>query len=167
FLGSADELFGPITTVRQDGRIIKKIPWTAFQLNDEDWERVKDVVEILQDILHYFSSETKPTLWRVIPAIEELFVAWSEMAMNPKLYLYHDAIDAGREKIRKWYKKFEKKDVGILSLALHPFYKLAYIELLWGGAEQQESEVRNGNSNAKNWVDEARKVLETTVGHDS
>lgn len=47
FLASADGLFGPITTVRMNGRITKKIPWSAFQLSDEDWERVKDVKDIL------------------------------------------------------------------------------------------------------------------------
>jgi hypothetical protein len=40
-------MFGPITTVRAGGRITKRIPWSAFQLSDEDWGRVKDVIEIL------------------------------------------------------------------------------------------------------------------------
>jgi hypothetical protein len=47
FLASADALFGPITTVRTSGRITKKIPWNAFRLSDLDWERVKDVRDIL------------------------------------------------------------------------------------------------------------------------
>jgi hypothetical protein len=47
FLASADAMFGPITTVRSGGRITKKIPWSAFQLSGEDWERVRDVVDIL------------------------------------------------------------------------------------------------------------------------
>jgi hypothetical protein len=47
FLASADAMFGPITTVRTNGRITKKIPWSAFQLSEEDWERVKDVIDIL------------------------------------------------------------------------------------------------------------------------
>src|SRR6266478_2639171 len=45
-------MFGPITTVRSGGQIAKKIPWRAFQLSDEDWERVKDVMEIL--LVHPF-----------------------------------------------------------------------------------------------------------------
>jgi hypothetical protein len=51
----------------------------------------------------------------------------------------------------------------ILSIALHPYYKLAYIELAWGGAKEQEVEYEAGNFEAKNWQDEARKVLEKTV----
>ena len=46
---------------------------------------------------------------------------------------------------------------------LHPYYKLAYIKLAWGGAEEQAEQVAAGYPNAKNWQDEARKVLECKV----
>ena len=46
---------------------------------------------------------------------------------------------------------------------LHPYYKLAYIKLAWGGAEEQAEERASGNRNVKNWQDEARKVLDTEV----
>ena len=32
FLQTANSLYGPITTLRQNGKITKKIPWTAFTL---------------------------------------------------------------------------------------------------------------------------------------
>lgn len=48
-------------------------------------------------------------------------------------------------------------------LALHPYYKLHYIERAWGGAKEQEQEILAGNPDAKNWHDEARKILEDTV----
>jgi hypothetical protein len=47
FIGSADELYGPITTIRRDGRIHKHIPWTAFALKPRDWERVNDTRVII------------------------------------------------------------------------------------------------------------------------
>jgi hypothetical protein len=50
-----------------------------------------------------------------------------------------------------------------LRVALHPYYKLAYIKLAWGGEEEQAAEKAAGNQFAKNWQDEAEKVLETTV----
>jgi len=46
---------------------------------------------------------------------------------------------------------------------LHPYYKLTYIEHAWGGVKEQEAEKKAGNPFAKNWQDEARKVLEDTV----
>lgn len=48
FLQMGDSLYGPITTIRQNGRITKKIPWAAFTLTDRDWERVKDARDILK-----------------------------------------------------------------------------------------------------------------------
>lgn len=48
-------------------------------------------------------------------------------------------------------------------IVLHPYYKLDYIKLTWGGAKEQEEEREKGNLDAKNWQDEARKILETTV----
>ena len=35
--------------------------------------------------------------------------------------------------------------------------------MAWGGAAEQEAEHRKGNFLAKNWQDEAEKVLERTV----
>jgi hypothetical protein len=49
--------------------------------------------------------------------------------------------------------------------ALHPYYKLAYIKLAWGGADEQMAERAAGNYNAKNWQDEAQQILETAVSY--
>ena len=46
---------------------------------------------------------------------------------------------------------------------LHPYYKLDYIKMAWGGQEEQEAEIAAGNPNAKNWHDEALKVVEETM----
>jgi hypothetical protein len=46
---------------------------------------------------------------------------------------------------------------------LHPYYKLAYIKLAWGGPEEQAAEVADGNIYAKDWQDEARQIIENTV----
>ena len=48
FLQTGDSLYGPITTIRLNGRITKKIRWSAFNLTDRDWERVKDARDILK-----------------------------------------------------------------------------------------------------------------------
>ena len=47
FISSADQLYGPITTLRRDGRLTKNIPWVAFALNELDWARVLDAKMIL------------------------------------------------------------------------------------------------------------------------
>ena len=58
FINSTDELFRPITTIHHQGYLTKKIPWTAFQLNVNDWECVNQIHLIISNadfIQHYFS----------------------------------------------------------------------------------------------------------------
>ena len=47
----------------------------------------------------------------------------------------------------------------------YPYYKLEYIKMAWGRAEEQAEEILASNMDAKNWRDEAHKILETTVSH--
>jgi len=44
----------------------------------------------------------------------------------------------------------------ICAIALHPYFKLAYIKLVWGGLAEQEAECKAGNQFAKDWHDKAR-----------
>jgi hypothetical protein len=54
FLTLADELYGPITTLRSNtNQVIKHIPWTAFKMVEQDWVRVVDA----RDILHVIDSD--------------------------------------------------------------------------------------------------------------
>jgi hypothetical protein len=46
---------------------------------------------------------------------------------------------------------------------LHPYYKLDYIALSWGGADEQERDCTNGNPHAINWQDQALTVVEEMV----
>jgi hypothetical protein len=46
---------------------------------------------------------------------------------------------------------------------LHPYYKLAYIKLAWGGPEEQAAKIAAGNLDAKDWQDEAKQIVENTV----
>jgi hypothetical protein len=46
---------------------------------------------------------------------------------------------------------------------LHPYYKLSYIKVAWGGPKEQAAEIAAGNADAKDWQDEAKKLIERTV----
>ena len=64
----------------------------------------------------------------------------------------------GLEKLRKYYSQLDKKSSFVLALGkdffsmiqthfnetfavLHPYYKLAYIKLAWGGPEEKEAKI--------------------------
>lgn len=99
---------------------------------------------------------------------------------SPKYALFKDTLSDGLKKVGKYYSKLDEKPCFILALSkpffqlfyiytylfhtvLHPYYKLAYIKLAWGGPDEQEEERRKGNPYAKDWQDKARKIIEKTV----
>lgn len=63
-----------------------------------------------------FSAEKEPTLWRVLPTIEELQTAWEAKREKPAFAKYRDAIHDGLEKINKYYLRFDEKPAFILAL---------------------------------------------------
>ncbi|KAF8461319.1 hypothetical protein DFH94DRAFT_640945, partial [Russula ochroleuca] len=163
FIASADERFGSITTLRRDGHIVKHIPWSVFKLSELDWSRVRDAAAILADsnaIQQYFSPERQPTLWRALPAIEELQTAWEAKCNNPRYAIYKPAITDSLSKLNKYYSRFDEKPGFILTLGklfvirnpnppeslltqftvLYAYYKLTYIKLVWGGEKEQAEE---------------------------
>jgi hypothetical protein len=58
FLATADQLFGPITVICQNGHIVKTIPWSAFNLSDSDWELISDACAILKVSVLTFISDS-------------------------------------------------------------------------------------------------------------
>ncbi|KAJ3714782.1 hypothetical protein C8R42DRAFT_590961, partial [Lentinula raphanica] len=166
FVDIADALFGPITVIRQNGRVSKKVPWAAFKFSSRDWDRVKDCLSILEHparIQQLFSSSKTVSIYKAIPAFEVLLTQWENMLQDTRYQLYHSAVEAGLKKLQKYYTRFDEKPAYILSLFIHPYYKLHWIEHNWGGAEAQQAEILAGNSDAKNWIDEAEKIVEKTV----
>ena len=124
--------------------------------------------------------EQLPTLWRTLPALEELQTEWEKKRDSARFALYKNTIKDGLGKLQKYYSRMDSKPSFVLALGLfllskyyqlifylkavlHPYYKLDYIKLKCGGAKEQEEERERGNLDAKNWQDEARNILENTV----
>lgn len=183
FIAAANDRFGPITVLRKEGKIIKKIPWSAFAFKDSDWERIGECMLILQDanaIQQLFTTPKVATMHRVIPAIENLLTQWEEKRADPKFLVFDSALAKGIKKIEKYYHLFDGKPayliglravfsfLGILFIAhnstvIHPYFKLDWITDHWGGPEEQAREIAEGNKKAKNWQAEGMKVAETMV----
>ena len=62
--------------------------------------------------------EKRPTLWRVLPAIEELQTAWEAKRGNPRFAVYQTAINDGLAKLNKYYSRFDEKPAYILALGM-------------------------------------------------
>ena len=149
------------------------ITWT-------DWLLSCYIIKDSNDIQQLFSLEQLPTLWRTLPALEELQTEWEKKRDSARFALYKNAIKDGLGKLQKYYSRMDSKPSFVLALGLfllskyyqlifylkavlHPYYKLDYIKLKWGGAKEQEEERERGNLDAKNWQYEARNILENTV----
>ena len=66
-----------------------------------------------------FSDEHQATLWKVIPALEELQMMW-ENKRNHDRYecqVYQDTIQDGLDKICKYYTRLDDKPVYVLTLS--------------------------------------------------
>ncbi|KIM55591.1 hypothetical protein SCLCIDRAFT_134398, partial [Scleroderma citrinum Foug A] len=123
FVNSADELYGPITTIQRDGRV-RHIPWTIFLLKPLDWDCVNDVRAIILDVnklQQVFSDENRTTLWQAIPALKELQTTWEAKQQDPKYILYHTALQGSLNKIAKYYSRLDQKPVYILALGMFSF----------------------------------------------
>lgn len=60
-------MFGPITTLRKDGRLVKHLPWTAFKLADEDWKMVANAAAVLEVRNYLFPFD--PTLTSIFTGL--------------------------------------------------------------------------------------------------
>lgn len=84
---------------------------------------------ILQDANCYqqaFSSDKAPTLYRAISAMEALCTRWEKKSEDPQYAIYHDAINAGLNKLQKYYEKIDNAPVYILAMCT---YAMRYCSL--------------------------------------
>ena len=117
--------------------------------------------------------------------IEDLQTRWEKKRDGSdgfeRFAMYRSAIQDGLDKLKKYYCKFDEKPAYILALgklawnlfvsmdsdetvtALHPYYKLDYIGMAWGGEKEQAKEREAGIRGAKNWKDIALRIFEETV----
>jgi len=90
----------------------------------QDWKHVNNAQMIILDmsnIQHLFSPENHPMLWHAIPAFEELLSAWEEKLVMDKYTLYQNTLDHSIDKLKKYYHKFDQKDVYVLILGIKLF----------------------------------------------
>lgn len=78
-----------------------------------------DGADTLQDanqIQQVFSSSKHATIYRVLPQIEIFLSRWEKKHTMPKYALFWPALDAGLNKMRKYYYKFDEKPVYVLGM---------------------------------------------------
>jgi hypothetical protein len=88
FISSADQLYGPITVLRRDGRVVKNIPWSAFALSDVDWARVIDAKMILAVVsLHLCTNHWHDDSHSFTRILTMFFITFR--LMHTQVYIVH------------------------------------------------------------------------------
>ncbi|KAG1795015.1 uncharacterized protein HD556DRAFT_1307627 [Suillus plorans] len=79
-----------------------------------------------------FSSEQGPMLHLALPALESLHSAWLSRSGRIKYLDFAEGLDAGIEKIAKYYEKSSSSDAHIMVMFLDPSQKETHIRKYWG-----------------------------------
>ncbi|RXW23821.1 hypothetical protein EST38_g1987 [Candolleomyces aberdarensis] len=115
-----------------------------LRLSNREWERVKEFLGLLKhadQAQQAFSSETEPSLYNGLPALERLHKAWSSRAKKDKYEQYKPALKAGIAKIEEYYDKTSFSHAYTMAMILDPDSKTKYFQKHWG--KDLELEVRD------------------------
>lgn len=125
---------GRLSLQEKDSAKRKKI--TDLELSSEEWTRVQRLLSILGVCIFIlqlesrltlklqfaelsqqsFSSEQGPMLHLALPALESLHSAWSSRSGRIKYLDFAEGLDAGIEKIAKYYEKSSSSDAHIMAM---------------------------------------------------
>jgi hypothetical protein len=64
----------------------------------------------------HYSGDLDPSLWKVIPGLEQLMVNLGKMAREPKYARISHAIHAGIEILEKYYNKLDSSPAHVLNI---------------------------------------------------
>jgi hypothetical protein len=59
-----------------------------------------------------------PMLWAALPALEKLLTRWEKKRDQARFAIYREAIEAGLDKINKYYSRPDRKPCYILALGM-------------------------------------------------
>lgn len=115
--------------------------YSVFKLTDGEWQLLELIRDALQEpaaACQTFSHSSRPTVYRAFPVIEFMQTKWEQMAANPKYAIISQALNAGLDNLRKWYRTLDNSNMYFISLVLDPRIKMAYFRRQW---EQEYLEV--------------------------
>jgi hypothetical protein len=120
-------------------KVDKGLPkYITYKFTDEEWAQMKLILKVLEvrvllpirllsdsllfiqptvNLQQQFSSETEPTIWRIIASFEDIFTEWEEKMEDPKYSSIAPAIKLGWDTFRKYYVDTDRSDVAVISMS--------------------------------------------------
>ncbi|KAF8218540.1 hypothetical protein L208DRAFT_1215012, partial [Tricholoma matsutake] len=101
-------LFVKLADDSEEVPALKGKQYANFHLDLKDWEKMKQMKEVLQESVsatQTFLSLCDPTVWCTILVLEFLIKTWEKMAAVPQYDKVCNALITGLDNLAKWYKK--------------------------------------------------------------
>lgn len=108
--------------------------YRSYQFEEDEWVLIDRIHTILTEataLQKQFSSETQPTVWKLIVGFEEFIGKWKDFTNNDDFRALRPALEAGLEKIEKYYEKAVRSPASIVSIYLNPCLKGEYFKRFW------------------------------------
>ncbi|RXW14436.1 hypothetical protein EST38_g11418 [Candolleomyces aberdarensis] len=115
-----------------------KVRWSSTYLM---LERAYELHKFADQAQQAFSSETEPSLYNGLPALERLHKAWTSRSKKDKYKQYRPALEAGLVKIKDYYDKTSYSHAYTMAMILDPDSKTNYFQKHWGN--KLELEIRD------------------------
>jgi hypothetical protein len=105
--------------------------YAMFKLAKHEWRLLELIYNVLKEPVlscQTFSQATQPTVYCAFPVIEFMQQRWEAMAKESKYAPVADALEAGLDNLRKWYKSLDESNMYFICLVLDPCVKMAYFQ---------------------------------------
>ncbi|KAJ7697117.1 ribonuclease H-like domain-containing protein, partial [Mycena metata] len=107
----------------------KKTNLRQYELEDEEWEVLKDLLRVLKDLTLKFSQEGVATIAHVIPAMDKIENMLETEADDKKLSpAIKSALKKGQKIMNSYYTKTDQSYAYRIAMVLHPGLKLEYFK---------------------------------------
>jgi hypothetical protein len=108
--------------------------YAMFKLAEHEWRLLELIRNVLKEpalSCQTFLQATRPTVYHAFPVIEFMQQMWEAMAKESKYAPVADALEAGLDNLRKWYKSLDESNMYFICLVLNPRVKMAYFQQHW------------------------------------
>ncbi|KAI9463009.1 hypothetical protein F5148DRAFT_982533 [Russula earlei] len=106
----------------------KTLKLCQYELDDRDWDIVKDLLQVLKNVTLFFSQDDIVTITNVVPTMDQLDAMLSSSATTPLVPVVKHALTFACQLMDKYYSKTDLSNVYCISMVLHPQLKLKYFQ---------------------------------------
>ncbi|KAI0279785.1 hypothetical protein BC826DRAFT_869450, partial [Russula brevipes] len=106
----------------------KSLKLQKYELDDDDWDILKDLVHMYKEATVFFSRDDISTIAHVIPTMDRIDAMLKDSALEPLCPSVKCTLSFARKHMDKYYSKTDLSNVYRIAMVLHPQLKLKYFQ---------------------------------------